>query len=146
FLAKKAGWVKKLDQAEETPLQHENIKPDRFLEQFGRVLIHLVGKKPLVLVIDDLHWADGATLDLLFYLTRQVQSSTGARLLLLGAYRPDEVASGRGGARHPLEKNINEINRYWRNVDVDLTSAIGGDSGRRFINDLLDAEPNQPDA
>ncbi|HEX2488740.1 MAG TPA: tetratricopeptide repeat protein [Blastocatellia bacterium] len=146
FVAKKAGWVKKLEQAEGTSLLHENIKPDRFFEQFGRVLIHLVGKKPIILVIDDLHWADGGSLDLLFYLTRQVQNSNGARLLLIGAYRPDEISSGRGGARHPLEKNINEINRYWRNVNVDLASAIGADSGRRFINDLLDAEPNRLDA
>jgi predicted ATPase len=146
FVAKKAGWVKKLEQVEGTSLLHENIKPDRFFEQFGRVLIHLVGKKPIILVIDDLHWADGGSLDLLFYITRQVQSSNGARLLLIGAYRPDEVSSGRGGARHPLEKNINEINRYWRNVNVDLASAIGGDSGMRFINDLLDAEPNRLDA
>jgi adenylate cyclase len=145
FVAKKAGLVKKLEQAEKTSLQHENIKPDRFFEQFGRVLIHLAGKQPIVLVIDDLHWADSGSLDLLFYLTRQVQSLTGAKLLLIGAYRPDEAASGREGARPPIEKYINEINRYWRNVNVDLASAIGGDAGRRFINDLLDSEPNRLD-
>ncbi len=142
FAAKKAGLVKKIEQSEESSLVRENIKPDRFFEQFGRVLINLAGKKPIILVIDDLHWADGGSLDLLFHLTRQLQSATGARLSLIGAYRPDEVAAGRGGDRHPLEKNINEINRYWRNVNVDLSSAIGGDSGKRFINDLLDAEPN----
>ena len=145
FVAKKAGWVKKLEQAESASFQHENIKPDRFFEQFGRVLIHLTGKRPIVLVIDDLHWADSGSLDLLFYLTRQVQSLTGAKLLLIGAYRPDELASGRDGARPPLEKCINEINRYWRNVNVDLASAIGGDAGRMFINDLLDTEPNRLD-
>jgi predicted ATPase len=145
FVAKKAGWVKKLEQAEEASLQHENIKPDRFFEQFGRVMIHLAGKKPIVLVIDDLHWADDGALDLLFYLSRQVQNLTGAKLLLIGAYRPDEVMPGRDGARRSLEKCINEINRYWRNVNVDLASAIGGDAGKRFIDDLLDAEPNQLD-
>ncbi len=52
------------------------------------------GTSPAVLVIDDAHWADGATLDVVRYLSRRV---TGVPAVLLLAYRDDEVDAG-----HPL--------------------------------------------
>jgi class 3 adenylate cyclase len=51
-------------------------------------------RAPVVLALDDLHWADGATVALLRYLGRLVPK---ARLLLLGCYRDAEVAR-----EHPL--------------------------------------------
>jgi len=47
-----------------------------------------------VLVLEDLHWADAATLDLLVFLGRRV---TGLRALVLGTYRDDELTDD-----HPL--------------------------------------------
>ena len=43
------------------------------------------GEQPLVLVLEDLHWSDAATLDLLAWLARRREP---ARLLLIGTYRP----------------------------------------------------------
>lgn len=56
------------------------------LTQFLRTF----GHQPLILFIDDLHWADSATLDWLVYLTDRM---AGEPLLLVGAYRPEEMAS-----------------------------------------------------
>ena len=50
--------------------------------------------QPLVIVLEDLHWADGGTLDLLLRLARNLQ---GTRLLLVGTYRDVEVDRA-----HPL--------------------------------------------
>jgi DNA-binding CsgD family transcriptional regulator len=50
--------------------------------------------RPTLLVLEDLHWADEATLDLLALLGRRVDST---RSLVLGTYRDDEV-----GPTHPL--------------------------------------------
>jgi DNA-binding CsgD family transcriptional regulator/tetratricopeptide (TPR) repeat protein len=58
---------------------------------------------PLVLVIDDLHWADQATLSLLRFLVRV--ASRGRLLIVLG-YRSDDV--GRG---HPLRSWLAELDR-----------------------------------
>jgi adenylate cyclase len=55
---------------------------------------------PPVPVVDDLQWADAASIGLLFHLARRLSSS---RVLLVGAYRPDEVAVGRQNQQHPLE-------------------------------------------
>lgn len=46
---------------------------------------------PLVLFVDDLHWADGATLDWLLYLTDRMAHEA---LLLVGAYRPEDAGTG----------------------------------------------------
>ena len=51
-------------------------------------------KRPIILFLDDLHWADTSTLDLLHYLIRQSRSLP---ILFLGAYRPEETP-----ADHPL--------------------------------------------
>ncbi len=52
-------------------------------------------------VIEDLHWADGATLDLLRFLGRRI---SGLPLLLVMSYRDDEV-----GPQHPLAAAIGDV-------------------------------------
>jgi predicted ATPase len=93
---------------------------------------------PLILFIDDLQWADAPSLNLFFHLARHLEQS---RMLLVGAYRPDDVALGRGGERHPLEPVVNELTRYYGDVTVDL-DAIPQDASRAFVEALLDAEPS----
>jgi DNA-binding CsgD family transcriptional regulator len=51
-------------------------------------LISVATARPLVIVLEDLHWSDPASLDLLRYLARQLD---GHRLLLVATYRDDEV-------------------------------------------------------
>jgi predicted ATPase len=58
------------------------------------VLAALAQQHPLVLLLEDLHWADGASLDLVRYLSRQ---AAALPLLLLVTYRGDELTR-----RHPL--------------------------------------------
>lgn len=57
----------------------------------------------LVLVLDDLQWADTGTLDLLEYVARFAAT---ARLLIIGTYRDDELALD-----HPLTRCLAELNR-----------------------------------
>ena len=59
------------------------------------------GARPLVLVFEDLHWADEATLDLVRFLARRVEDR---RALLIGTYRDDEV-----GDRHPLRLVLGDV-------------------------------------
>jgi len=61
-------------------------------EQYARVLQHLSRQVPIVIIVDDLQWADLESINLLFHLGR---SLSGCRMLVLGAYRPEEVALGR---------------------------------------------------
>jgi predicted ATPase len=63
----------------------------------------------------------------------------GSRMLVVGVYRPEEVALGRGGERHPLEPVVNELRREQGEVTVDLGQA----EGREFVEALLDSEANR---
>lgn len=58
--------------------------------------------RPLVLALEDLHWSDASTLDLLAALAR---GRTPARLLVLGTYRPEDVA----GESRPLAALVREL-------------------------------------
>lgn len=66
----------------------------RLFDAACAVLLSLGGERPLILFLDDLQWADGASLELLTHLTDWLAE---APLFVLGAYRPHEVPSG-----HPL--------------------------------------------
>jgi DNA-binding CsgD family transcriptional regulator/tetratricopeptide (TPR) repeat protein len=67
---------------------------------------------PLVLMLDDLHWADSTSLALLLYLGRQLHA---ARVLILGTYRTAEVA------RQPtLELTLRELVRERLTEAVEL--------------------------
>jgi predicted ATPase len=75
----------------------------RLLEGVTSFLQHVAGGQPLVLVLEDLHWADRGTLDLLTHLARNLGAS---RLLVVGAYRDVEVDRA-----HPLAATLAELRR-----------------------------------
>ncbi|MBN1399290.1 MAG: AAA family ATPase [Anaerolineae bacterium] len=104
--------------------------------QYTRVLQILSRDRPLVLVLDDLQWADAGSLGLLFHLGRRLQ---GSRILIVAAYRTEEVALGRDGEPHPLEPLVNEFQQVWGEVTVDLAEA----DGRGLVEELVDSEPNR---
>lgn len=63
------------------------------------VLKEMAGQMPLLLVLDDLQWADEGTLSLLSHIARNAGES---RLLIVGAYRSDELVLP-DGRPHPLD-------------------------------------------
>ena len=64
-------------------------------------LLDLLAERPTLAVIEDLHWADGATLDLLRFLGRRL---VGTRSLLLASLRSDEVEH-----EHPLRAVLGDL-------------------------------------
>lgn len=72
------------------------------IEVFAEFLARLRSTiRPIVVVLEDLHWADGGTLDLLRFLGRRVG---GAKALVLGTLRGDEVGPG-----HPLRAVLGDL-------------------------------------
>jgi len=62
--------------------------PERLTRELCNTFEALAAEKPLVLVLEDLHWADESTID---FLASLAQSPESARLLLLGTYRPADA-------------------------------------------------------
>ena len=76
------------------------------------------GDAPLVLVLDDLHWADTSSLLLLQFLAREIAD---ARMLVVATYRDVEVSRG-----HPLADVLPRLRRE-RTVDRILLRGLGQD-------------------
>ena len=106
-------------------------------EQFTNVLLILGEHCPSVLFLDDMQWADRSSIDLLFHLGRRIERHP---ILLIAAYRPDELALGRDNGRHPLENVINELKRFHGDIFLDLTQSDEGEQD--FVDLYLDTEPN----
>jgi predicted ATPase/DNA-binding winged helix-turn-helix (wHTH) protein len=87
---------------------------ERMLREIVRALEVLSAERPLVLVLEDLHWSDYATLDLLTMLARRQES---ARLLVLGTYRLEEVL----GKEHPLATLTQELQIHGHSQELPLT-------------------------
>ena len=113
-----------------------NIQQTDLFEQYTRVLQKLAHKHPIVLILDDLQWADCGSISLLFHLGRVL---AGHQILLVGVYRPADVAMGRSGERHPLEPVINEFQRQYGDVKVDLSQV----EGRHFVEAYLENEASR---
>ena len=132
------------------------VQQAALFEQYAQVLWALCREKPLLLALDDLQWADAGSLHLLFHLGRRM---AGCPLLLVGAYRPAEVALGRPAYprsmqatpveareavsttwdRHPLEAIVNEFKRSFGSIEVNVERA----EDRPFVDAFLDSEPNR---
>jgi tetratricopeptide (TPR) repeat protein len=75
---------------------------ERMLREVTDALEALSGEAPLVIALEDLHWSDPSTIDLLSSVARR---TSAARLMILGTYRP----SGAGGNSDRLLAAQNEL-------------------------------------
>jgi DNA-binding SARP family transcriptional activator len=133
-----ADWLERLRNRAEVvanrPPVPERMQPALFDEYTA--LVHGIAiAHPLVLVIDDLQWADRASVALLWHLARRLD---GQRVLIVGLYRPEEITDSADGV-HPLEPVIHELQAAM----PDCTIELGPD--RDFVDALVDSEPNELD-
>jgi predicted ATPase len=73
------------------------------LDAVRAVLVGLAERSPVALVLEDLHWADRATRDLVAFLARTLRAG---RVTLAVSYRSDELHR-----RHPLRPLLAELVR-----------------------------------
>ncbi|MDY6939656.1 MAG: AAA family ATPase [Cyanobacteriota bacterium] len=103
---------------------------NRFNLLFGKfVRVFATEEHPLVLFLDDLQWADSASLNLLKLLMEE--SETGY-LLVLGAYRDNEVFPA-----HPLMLTLNEIDKQGATINTLTLAALDTEDITRLVADTL---------
>lgn len=88
---------------------------ERMLREMAEATEVLTAIRPVVLVLEDLHWCDSATLDFLAFLARR---RGPARLLLIGTYRPADVANT-GHPFGPLKQDLS-VHRYCTEIALPL--------------------------
>ena len=134
------------------PLSGAALGRNDLAEQYVAVMQALAHHQPLLIMVDELHWGDEASINLLFHLGRQVMNSP---ILLVGAFRQEEIKLGRrvpnlratsdGGGpfyeemRHPLAAVLNELRRDFGEITIDLSQA----HDHHFVDALIDIQPNR---
>jgi predicted ATPase/DNA-binding CsgD family transcriptional regulator len=120
-----------------SPLPPEQARL-RLFEAIGVFLEALSSRNPLVLLLDDLQWADPASLDLLAYVAGH---QVAARLLVLGAYQENAVQG------HPaLERALVRLNRLNRPDSIrlgPLDEAQTSQLARRLLGSSLTEDSAQ---
>jgi DNA-binding winged helix-turn-helix (wHTH) protein/predicted ATPase len=86
---------------------------DRMLRELAEAVETLTMERPLVLVVEDLHWSDLATLDWLAFVARR---RTAARFLVLATYRPADAVM----RAHPVHTVMQELQRQARCTELVL--------------------------
>lgn len=107
---------------------------ERMLRELAEALEILTAEQTLILVLEDLHWADVSTLELLAALARRRES---ARMLVIGAYRPTEVMED----NHPLNSVVRELYAHQLGAELALRLLSEEDVAaylrRRFPHSVL---------
>jgi len=96
----------------------------RLFDSITSFLKNAARRRPLMLLIDDLHWADTSSLRLLAFLAAEIADS---RLLLVGTYRDVELSR-----QHPLSDTLGELARLHLFQRLPL-SGLNRDDVGRFI-------------
>ncbi len=87
---------------EQLQRQEQGTTPQRMIRELAEALEALTDAHPLLFVLEDLHWSDVSTLDLLSVVARRTER---AQLFIIGSYRPAEVL----GNGHPLRTVVHDL-------------------------------------
>ncbi|MEP6639026.1 MAG: AAA family ATPase [Chloroflexota bacterium] len=120
----------------------------RIFEGVLRLLGRLSETTPVLLVIEDLHWADRSTRDLIAFLSRNGRDE---RLLMVGTFRTDELHR-----RHPLTRWLAEaerqprveridLGRFERDEVVELLERLSGIAGEPLAGTVLESIASRSD-
>jgi tetratricopeptide (TPR) repeat protein len=92
------------------PETGENYR--RLFEAVDRLLVALADRRPVALILEDLHWADEMSIRLVSYLGRRNQ---GSRLLLIISAREEDLASAAA-----LRRAMDELSQDGRSLELPL--------------------------
>ncbi|MFL5996972.1 MAG: ATP-binding protein, partial [Streptomyces sp.] len=113
--------------------RHDEESLARLFELTARLLERVAAERTVVVVLEDLHWADASTRHLLAYLFRTLRTG---RLVVLATYRADDIHR-----RHPLRPLLAELDRLRTVRRIEL-GRFNRDEVSRQIAGILATEPN----
>ncbi len=93
---------------------------DQVFVEVSKILHTIAAQNPTVLFIEDVHWADSASLALLHYVARAINNSE--RILVLATYRSEELTADTEGRPHPLAETLRLMRREELGNEVKLSS------------------------
>lgn len=107
--------------------------PSAIVAAVAAVLELQSNRRPLALILEDIHWADNATLELLAEIADRIRRS---RVVLIGTYRSDEVSRN-----HPIRRLRSELRRARQLHEINL-SQLSRQDVASIIEHELGAKPS----
>ncbi len=135
-----------LVKSESTQTETPQVWKDQAYSSITKELLFLSTEKPLILFIDDLHWADSASLSLLHYIARSIACE---RIMILATFRSEEqerqlVETLRLMGREALFTEIKLPRLNKQNVGEIAESMLGGKANVSFIDRLASESRGVP--
>jgi len=111
----------------------EDMAKTRLFESILSAFTKLAAQQPLVVIVDDLQWADSSSAELVTFLVRNLDD---AAVLIVGAYRSEDV-----GADHQLRPWLVELGRHARVTNLHL-GGLGQDELTALVGAILGHQPD----
>jgi DNA-binding SARP family transcriptional activator len=118
----------------------------RLFDALARALADLAAQRPVLLVLEDLHWAQQATCDMIEFLARRI---AGTRVMLLITHRNDETALSHPlhGLRATAQRDSGIANVALRRlapIDITTMYSLLSDAEDLGIDELVDLSQGHP--
>jgi len=115
-------WLSTAEERDALRRDLAGVAPERMAREMGEALDRYSERRPLLLVLEDLHWSDTATVHLLDFIARRRRS---ARLMCLGSFRISEVVA----AEHPVNSLRHELRVHRLSQEIMLDPFSEADVG-----------------
>jgi KaiC/GvpD/RAD55 family RecA-like ATPase/tetratricopeptide (TPR) repeat protein len=149
-------WLKGPSQAEKvgkTQAFSAQVWKDQTFAAVAKTLTIISAGKPIILFIDDIHWADSASLALIHYIARAIRSE---KILLVATFRSEELTADAEGRPHPLVETMRLMRRedLFKQIKVPnlnqtsvsnlAKSMLGSDLQQQFAEKLAEESQGNP--
>jgi tetratricopeptide (TPR) repeat protein len=133
------SWLRENGQNEKKESLSPQIWRDQIFAAVTKELLYMTTAKPIVLILEDLHWADTASLALLHYISRALASE---RILVLANFRNEELSNDTTGYPHPLKETLRLMNREGLFKEIRIPKLTLENVGR--IAESMLGDPIEP--
>ncbi len=106
-------WLSTAEERDALRRELAGVGPERMLREMGELMDRYTEQRPLLLVTEDLHWSDRATIQLIDYVARRRGHT---RMMWLSSFRVAEVVA----LEHPLNSLRHELRLHRRCEEVVL--------------------------
>ena len=115
------------------------LEQSRIISLYASALQAIAKIRPILLILEDIHWIDASSAALFNYLSRHV---AGSQILLIGSYRSSDVLTS--NTEHPILDISKELHRLYGDIEINLEEQKVEEE-REFVNAYLDSESNKLD-
>jgi ATP/maltotriose-dependent transcriptional regulator MalT len=111
----------------------KEVDAETLKEAITSSFIHLTKENPIIVFLDDIHWADNATIEFLSFISSQIRKHS---LLIVASYRSDEVTR-----KHKITRLKSDLRRK-QILNEIIVQPFDFDETHSFISKLLNKTPS----